>query len=249
MAQMTQTMNNLGWRSTMDMVADLAPFMVELHLRTDSELPRKYGRAIKGVGGSYSEARGMGSLHRFVKVPNTSRELINTLVREFGFSDSDRKSAKVTMIARPLRWTLPSGIGLIYVAKSVSDPIAAFEVKLVESVMRARARGEHVQPITNTEIAEAEQVALKAAQAADTQRRIAEVLASTHSTSLDEFHAVVEALTQYIGDLANNNVALARVGAAQELLDRANTAYVKNIVLAPDPLTGLPVPGADQRTH
>lgn len=75
---------------------------------------------------------------------------------------------------------------------------------------------------------------------------LSKILHAGTPASMDEFHALVEALTQYIENteddegVVDNNTALARLKGAHDLLERANLAYVQNLVTNGGP-------GADQR--
>jgi hypothetical protein len=81
-------------------VADLVPYKIELHLNTDVALAKKYGKAIRATaGGTYTDVRGHHN-HRFVTLLSTQRELIEKLMREFGFAFGSRANDKLTMIVR-----------------------------------------------------------------------------------------------------------------------------------------------------
>jgi len=225
-------------------VADLAPYAIELHLGTDPNLPKKYGRAIKGVGGKYSEARGPSTWKRYVELPSTERDLINTLIREYGFLPSARKTDTVTMIARFAVSHVPVHVSVVHIMKSVDNPMAAFETKVAARIVKARACGNDYGTFTNAEVATRQHIELLARSKEHEARTLFKILQAGTPASMDEFHALVEALTQYIenteDDEVDDNVALARLSAAHELLDRANTAYVQNLVNDGGP-------GADQR--
>lgn len=62
-----------------------APTHVELHLSTDTSLPKRFGKKIKAAGGGYSNCRRRGS-HRYVTLPlrDDTRDLINDLLRQYG---------------------------------------------------------------------------------------------------------------------------------------------------------------------
>lgn len=223
------------------MIADLAPYTVELHLSTDPDLPKKYGRVIKAAGGEYSEARGMSCLHRYVKLPSGARELINKLVAEFGFWHGARSNDKVTMIARPAGGYERSRVNtaVCYILKSATDPMAEFERQYVRHVLHDRTRG-NFAPLTNAEVAvaahrEAEQVRIEAEK-----RTVAQRLYAGMPRSLVEFDVLVEALTQFVennGDLDETDDApggampgwQAKTAAAQTLLDRCVAEICKNV--------------------
>jgi hypothetical protein len=179
-------------------IADLAPYEVELHLSTDSDLPKKYGKAIKAAGGRYSEARGTGCLHRYVHLPNTARKLINTLVAEFGFWHGARSNDKVTMIARPARDKLPTHVAVGGVTKACEDPIDSFERKLVRKVLEARANDDHCGELTNAEVAARDKALTEAIAEQKAQQKLGALLYAAKPTSLDEFHALVYALEQLV---------------------------------------------------
>lgn len=212
-------------------VADLAPYEVELHLMTDPALPKKYGKAIKAVGGRYSESRGMGSLHRYVTLPSTARGLINTLVTEFGFWHGARSNDKVTMIAKPTHDKLPTHVAVGGVTKVLtdSDPITAFEHKLARKVFAARAEGESCGALTHAEIAAHTQALAKQTARTEAQHRLAEVLYAAKPTTLDEFHTIVAALKAYAKNVdginVNNNVALTYLNASEAMLSRMEKAH------------------------
>ena len=70
--------------------------MIELTLNADPALPQKYGRRIKMVGGDYTQVRG-GVPERIVHLPDSEKELMTTLLREFGnrIEDAAEKLAAV----------------------------------------------------------------------------------------------------------------------------------------------------------
>jgi len=229
-------------------VADLAPYAIELHLRTDSSLPKKYGRAIKGAGGKYSEARGMSATRRFVELPSEARDLIDTLVREYGFLESARRNDTMTMIARfKAGARVPSNVSVVYIMKCVDNPMATFEAKVATRIVTARANGNDYGVFTNTEVVVREHAELLARSKEHETRTLFKILQAGTPSSMDEFHALTEALTQYIENTeteeaeVDNNVTLARLKAAHELLDRANAAYVQNLVHSDEAI------GTDQR--
>jgi len=62
-----------------------APTHVELHLASNSTLPKRYGKKIKAAGGRYDACRGHSST-RYVTLPIEGNEaLINTLCHDYGF--------------------------------------------------------------------------------------------------------------------------------------------------------------------
>lgn len=228
-------------------IADLAPYTIELHLLTDPSLPKKYGRAIKGAGGKYNEARGMSSMRRYVELPSAERDLINTLIRVYGFLETARKNDTVVMIARfRTDWRVPANVSVVHIMKSVDNPMAAFEAKIASRIVRARASGEDYGAFTNAEVAAHAHAELLARSKEHEALTLSKILHAGTPASMDEFHALVEALTQYIENtedgegVVDDNTALARLQGAHDLLERANLAYVQNLVTDGGP-------GADQR--
>jgi len=75
------------------------PKSVELHLSSDPQFTKKYGKAVKALGGRYNECRG-NSYRRFVTLPWTDegRSLANKLVAEFG--TGSLLCGKTTLIVR-----------------------------------------------------------------------------------------------------------------------------------------------------
>jgi hypothetical protein len=70
--------------------------MIELKLNADPALTQKYGRRIKMVGGDYTQVRG-GAQERIVRIPDNEKDLMTTLLREFGnkIEDAAEKLAAV----------------------------------------------------------------------------------------------------------------------------------------------------------
>lgn len=213
----------------MAMVDDLAPYDIELHLSTNPDLPKKYGKAIKAAGGAYTEARGNGCLHRYVTLPRSARELIDKLVHEFGAYEGTRPGVMITMIARASD-KLPAPVAVIDVSTANEHPLAAFERILVYRILRWRVRHGEFVPVTNAEIATVEKAAADARAVEIEKRKVAERLYAAMPRTLAEFDALVEALTQFVennGDLddADDVKGLlagwkAKTAAAQALLDR-----------------------------
>lgn len=213
------------------MVADLAPYNVELHLMTSPELPKKFGKAIKAAGGNYSHALGTGCMHRFVKLPSTQRGLINTLVREFGFWHGARSNDTVAMLARDLYEKLPAPVTVRSIAKAVEDPMDSFERGLVRDVLAWRARHNEYVPITNMEVAAVEKAKDEARAVEDEKRKLAEILYAAMPRSLDEYNVLTEALTQYIENCTDEDEEdekeRAKLDSARKLLGRAEETYCK----------------------
>ena len=213
------------------MVADLAPYDVELHLMTNPELPKKFGRAIKAAGGSYSEARGTGCMHRYVTLPSTQRGLINTLVREFGFWHGARSNDTVAMLARGMYEKLPAPVAVRSIAKAVEDPMDSFERGLVRDVLAWRAKHAEFVPITNMEVAAVEKAKEEARAVEVEKRKLAEILYAAMPRSLDEYHVLTEALTQYIENCTDedeeNETERAKLDSARKLLGRAEETFIK----------------------
>jgi hypothetical protein len=76
-------MSSNNYNECIDILDSLAPELrpksVELHLSTDTDLPAKFGRRIKGLGGTYSDVRGYKD-KRFVSLPADQADLIDELL-------------------------------------------------------------------------------------------------------------------------------------------------------------------------
>jgi hypothetical protein len=217
-------------------VADLAPYEVELHLLTNPDLPKKYGKAIKAAGGRYSEARGTGCMHRYVNIPNTARALINTLVAEFGFWHGARSNDKVTMIARPYRDKLPPPVSVGGVTKACEDPIDSFERKLARKVLEARANGIDCGELTNAETTARDQRLREAVADQEAQQKLGALLYAAKPKTIEEFDGLVEALTAFVEKAVGTLVAddaFAHLKGMMELLTRAKAARVEFETLKP----------------
>lgn len=204
------------------LVADLALYEVELHLMTDPDLPKKYGKAIKAAGGRYNEVRGGGRLHRYVTLPNTARELINKLVVEFGFWHGARSTDRVTMIARLNK--LPTHVAVGSVTKTCEDPIGTFERQLARKALAARADGDSCGELTNADWAARDDKLRAALAEQKSQAKLAALLDAARPTSEDEFDTIAEALKVFA---ANPHYARSYLLAAQAMLERIDAARVE----------------------
>jgi hypothetical protein len=61
----------------------LGPEHIELRLSGDPDFPKKFGKRVKAVGGSYTEARG-GFTDRFVTLPAAALDLADEISATFG---------------------------------------------------------------------------------------------------------------------------------------------------------------------
>lgn len=102
-----------------------APGSVELHLNPDPSLPRRFGKRIKKMGGSYRAARGHADT-RFVSIPWTAegRDLANTLVEQFGRDFGSKKTVCI-MRGGEIKHTFPAWVVVQNVPTKCADPMAA----------------------------------------------------------------------------------------------------------------------------
>jgi hypothetical protein len=155
------------------MVDDLLPFEVEIHLRGDPDFPKKYGKRVKEAGGKYSDARRVGA-SRYVELPSSAGELINTILKECDGADNRyRGTVKVrrtTVIYRSLGSSAATDCVMSLKVDEVDNPMGSIRRHLVNMTLRARARGQFGAdaPITRTEKAEKgrQETARKAQEAA-----------------------------------------------------------------------------------
>lgn len=217
------------------LVGDLAPYDVEMHVSVNPDLPKKYGKAIKEAGGSYSAARGNGCLNRYVTLPRTARKLINAIAREFAFWDGAPANAAMTMIARPAHGNLPAPVAVINVRKAMCDfdALGAFEDEYARRVINWRAvYGNDLGPITNTEIVAAQKAEADARAIEIEKRKTAEILYAAMPRTLDEHDALMDALTQYIENSLDVEDTMdpedrTRLEAARRLLQRAEETFIR----------------------
>lgn len=214
------------------LVGDLAPYHIEMHVSVNPDLPKKYGKAIKEAGGSYSAARGNGCLCRIVTLPRAARKLINAIAREFAFWEASSGHTFV-MIARPEHVHLPAPIAVINVRKAMCDfdALGAFEDEYARRVINWRAAYGDLGPITNAEVAAKEKADADARAREIEKRKIAEILYAAMPRSLDEHGALMDALTQYIEnslDVEDTNPAdRTKLTAARKLLQRTEETFIK----------------------
>ncbi|HEX7095661.1 MAG TPA: hypothetical protein VF183_07245 [Acidimicrobiales bacterium] len=114
---------------------------LELHLDADPELPKKYGKRIKALGGRYGEARGYGA-KRIVDVPvdgalGDGIKLCAELVRAYGGAEG---RGRTCIIARPpasAEWSEPSADVLVWYDNDRTNCTTGSIDKIIESYRRA----------------------------------------------------------------------------------------------------------------
>ncbi len=153
------------------------PKSVELHLSSDPHFAKKYGKAVKALGGRYSECRGHSNA-RYVTLPLTceGRSLANKLVAEFG------RGRRTTVIARDVESFrgkhVHAPVVVHYIDQAEADPCG----KLLSSYEAAFLKA-------FPEAAFPEPPVVKAPKPL-----VADLCLNTPV----KFHAVLEALQQYI---------------------------------------------------
>jgi hypothetical protein len=122
-----------------------SPGEFELHLNNDPALPKKYGRKVRGIGGSYTSARGYEDT-RIVRLPNTSegRAMANVLAKAF-FRPSTGSSKTGTIIMREVpgltSYATPSWVTVRYFLREVDDPVAVCLASYENAFRQAAERG------------------------------------------------------------------------------------------------------------
>lgn len=216
------------------LVGDLAPYDIEMHVSVNPDLPKKYGKAIKEAGGSYSAARGNGCLCRFVTLPRAARKLINAIAREFAFWEGASSGHAFVMIARPAHNNLPAPVAVVNVRKAVCDfdALGAFEDEYARRVINWRAAHGDLGPITNAEVAAKEKAEIDARAIEVEKRKVAQILHAAMPRSLDEHGALMDALTQYIENSLDVEDTMdpadrTKLEAARKLLQRTEETFIK----------------------
>lgn len=184
------------------------PKSVELHLSASPEFSR-YSKKVKALGGQYSECRG-NTYKRFVDLPWTEegRALANKLIAEFGYG----KKVKTTAIVRGV----DSFRGKHVHAWVIVHKVDCFEAdpcrKLLESYeaefLKAFPEATEPEPV-----AEPKPPVLRANLSLDSRVK---------------FHAVLEALQQYIDNgedavhlnLSDDDELQDKLAAASDLRDQ-----------------------------
>lgn len=139
--------------------APCQPKTVELHLRADAELPKRFGQRIKAVGGGYSKCRGHTD-KRFVKVPINEIELINELITTF----PDYRST--TVIFRGMSVRLGNASSAVTVhsvpeGETIAVAWQAFVVALRNEIVQ-KALDEHYESQARREAGTTRQVEIEA---------------------------------------------------------------------------------------
>jgi len=155
-----------------------APKSIELHLGTSPEFSR-YSKKVKALGGTYTECRGYAS-HRFVHLPLTEegRALANKLIAEFG-----RTAHKTTTVVRGLPSQfrgkhIHAPVVVHYIDKNEADPCGAVLAQYEAAFLRAFPEATEPEPVV-----------------APAPKPLREFLDLDSGV---KFHAVLEALQQYI---------------------------------------------------
>ena len=155
------------------------PKSVELHLSGDPAFTKKYGKAVKALGGRYSECRGHSNT-RFVDIPWTDegRSLADKLIADFG------KGEKRTVVVF-------RGLDRTFRGKHVHAPVVVHGVSQhdVAPVEVAFKAYEAAFLKAFPEAAFPEPEAVKPPKP---------LAAALHLNSRAQFWAVLEALQQYI---------------------------------------------------
>lgn len=94
----------------------------ELHLDTDPELVKKWGKKIKQAGGRYSHCRGYSDT-RYVHIPTTTvgMSIGDALINEFGYK-------KVCVVARSREMHLPANVSVSYVSRPYASLVKVLKV-------------------------------------------------------------------------------------------------------------------------
>lgn len=188
-----------------------APQSIELHLGTSPEFSR-YSKKVKALGGRYSECRG-DAPSRYVHLPWTEegRALANTLVAQFGRGKSNCNRG-TTLIARGVDSFrgrhVHAPVVVQRVDKGDADPCGTFLAKYEAAFLRAFPDAVNPEPVV--------------APAPKVLREFLDL-----NTSV-KFHAVLEALQQYIdngNDADDVSEELeARLEAAEAFRDQLDAA-------------------------
>jgi hypothetical protein len=186
-----------------------APKSIELHLGTSPEFSR-YSKKVKALGGTYSECRGHAS-YRFVSLPLTEdgKALANKLIAEFG-RHAHKTTTVVRGIPRDFRGKhIHAPVVVHYIDKNEADQCGAVLAKYEEAFLQAFPDAVNPEPVV-----------------AKPPKPLA---ATLHLTSPARFHAVLEALQQYVDNADDAEYLLdddaaeklkAKVRAAEEFRDQ-----------------------------
>ena len=154
------------------------PTAVELHLNGSTTLPRKFGKQIKALGGSYSTCRGHNTT-RFVTLPVSftdfsagaeAHKLVNRLVLDYGF-------AKTTVVLRGTRDH--SGAVVQYVSRGDSVVAKVF-CRYMDALRSYEVAEGQWKLVTEADLAADDKVAEQQVEAA----KVARFKAAIHSLKL-----------------------------------------------------------------
>lgn len=154
-----------------------APKSIELHLGTSPEFSR-YSKKVKALGGRYSECRGHRS-NRYVHLPwnEEGRSLANRLVAEFG--RGDRRTVAIVRGVDSFRGRhVHAQVVVRYIDKNDADPCGTVLAQYEAAFLRAFPDAVNPEPVV-----------------ASAQKPLRDFLTLDSSV---KFHAVLEALQQYI---------------------------------------------------
>lgn len=104
------------------------PTSFELHINSDPDFTKKFGKKVKAIGGHYRACRGYQTT-RFVHIPNTEegRELAQAILDEFAFDsvkpDKFHLRKTSTVISRGLPLLLPSW-AIVHYTKSIDEALS-----------------------------------------------------------------------------------------------------------------------------
>lgn len=178
-----------------------APVSVEMHLNTDTSLPKRFGKKIKAAGGGYSNCRRYGS-HRYVTLPfsNDTRDLINDLLRRYGKTGGKG----TTVVARDTGIRGAQARMIVHKAPHVGEhdsPIRHWEERYWRSIQNAVDRGLcnlHEGTPPEATFVERETVALNVAKRAHERVEAAKVALAEAEAALVEAEAGVTAVREEI---------------------------------------------------
>ena len=185
------------------------PESVELHLSSNPEFTKKYGKAVKALGGRYSECRG-DAHRRFVTLPwnDEGRSLANKLVAEFG--TGSLLCGKTTLIVRGgetfRRKHVHAWVVVHKVARGSVDPCGVLLGLYEAAFLKAFPEAAFPEPPV-----------VKAPKP---------LVADLYLNTPVKFHAVLEALQQYIDNgndadhLADDEELQAKLEAAEAFRDQ-----------------------------
>jgi hypothetical protein len=123
-------------------MAASTPQKLELHLNKDSYLPKRFGKRIRSLGGTYSSVRGNKHV-RFVHLPNNDqgRCLADQLIKLFSMGLRNTVVLRGILHPRPLlESTLPAWVVVHHASPRDDSPLAAvfaeYEKKWAEAQRR-----------------------------------------------------------------------------------------------------------------